>query len=146
VKFANASGEVEDAIYDEWKVHIAPSGAIVGMEAAARAYNQAGHQGRRASWTDIGRAVGISRQSAHERWAEKLAGEEDDHQAHHSRVARRHQRSTAAIERGTRTTPSAKPIENGSIQLDQQWELPTRLLPGPIRFVGADTSCRTVSG
>jgi DNA polymerase V len=41
VKFANASGEVEDAIYDEWKVHIAPSGAIVGMEAAARAYNQA---------------------------------------------------------------------------------------------------------
>jgi hypothetical protein len=44
VKFANASGEVEDAIYDAWKLHIIPSGAIVGMEAAARAYNQAGHR------------------------------------------------------------------------------------------------------
>lgn len=77
---AFASGEVEDAIHDEWKTHIAPSEAILGVEAAAREYNQAGRRldqtvaaakASGASWADIGRAVGISRQSAHERWAEK---------------------------------------------------------------------------
>ncbi|MDE8670984.1 hypothetical protein PY310_20695 [Pseudarthrobacter sp. H3Y2-7] len=79
-EFANASSEVEDAIQDEWNAHIAPSEAILGVEAAAREYNQAGRRldktvaaakAARASWADIGRAVGISRQSAHERWAEK---------------------------------------------------------------------------
>jgi len=77
---AHASGEVEDAIHDEWNAHIAPSEAIVGVEAAAREYTQAGHRldktvaaakAAGASWTDIGRAVGISRQSAHERWSDK---------------------------------------------------------------------------
>lgn len=79
-EFANASSEVEDAIQDEWNTHIAPSEAILGVEAAAREYNQAGRRldktvaaakSSGASWADIGRAVGISRQSAHERWAEK---------------------------------------------------------------------------
>jgi hypothetical protein len=79
-EFANASSEVEDAIQDEWNAHIAPSEAVLGVEAAAREYNQAGHRldktvaaakAAGASWADIGRAVGISRQSAHERWAEK---------------------------------------------------------------------------
>lgn len=73
-EFANASGQVEDAIHYEWKAHIAPS------EAAAREYNQAGHRLDKtvaaakvagASWAEIGRAVGISRQSVHERWAER---------------------------------------------------------------------------
>jgi hypothetical protein len=39
---AYASGDVEDAIHDEWKAHIAPSEAIIGVEAAAREYHQQG--------------------------------------------------------------------------------------------------------
>lgn len=79
-EFAYASNEVEDAIHDEWKAHIAPSEAVLGVEAAAREYAQAAHRldktvaaakAAGASWADIGRAVGISRQSAHERWADK---------------------------------------------------------------------------
>lgn len=78
--FADASKRVEDAIYEEWRAHVAPVEAIGGIEAAAREYRQAGRRLDRtvaaaratgASWTDIGRAVGISRQSAHERWAGK---------------------------------------------------------------------------
>jgi hypothetical protein len=78
--FAHASNEVEDAIHDEWKAHLAPLEAVAGVEAAAREYNQAGQRldktvaaakAAGASWTDIGRAVGISRQSAHERWADR---------------------------------------------------------------------------
>lgn len=78
--FADASRKVEDAINDEWKAHIAPSEAILGVAAAARENTQAGQRldktvaaakAAGASWADIGRAVGISRQSAHERWADK---------------------------------------------------------------------------
>jgi hypothetical protein len=78
--FADASQEVEDAIHEEWKTHIAPSETILGVEAAARESAQAGQRldktvaaakAAGASWADIGRAVGISRQSAHERWADK---------------------------------------------------------------------------
>lgn len=79
-EFAHASTEVEDAIHDEWKTHLAPLEAVAGVKAASREYNQAGHRldktvaaakAAGASWADIGRAVGISRQSAHERWADK---------------------------------------------------------------------------
>lgn len=61
-------------------IHIAPSEAILGVYAAARENRQAGHrldktvaaaEAAGASWTDIGRAAGISRQAAHERWADK---------------------------------------------------------------------------
>ncbi|MDN4645486.1 hypothetical protein [Arthrobacter sp. PsM3] len=78
--FADASIKVEGAIHDEWKAHIAPSEAVLGVEAAAREYTQAGHRldktvaaakAAGASWADIGRAAGISRKSAHERWADK---------------------------------------------------------------------------
>jgi hypothetical protein len=41
---AYASGQVEDSIHDEWKIHIAPSEAVLGVEAAAREYNQTGHR------------------------------------------------------------------------------------------------------
>jgi hypothetical protein len=77
---AHASPKVEDAIHDEWKAHIGPSEALLRVEAAAREYSQAGHRldktvaaakAAGASWAAIGRAVGISRQSAHERWADK---------------------------------------------------------------------------
>ena len=79
-EFADVSGEVEEAVREEWLVHIAPSEAILGVEAAAREHRQAGHRldktvaaakAAGASWTDIGRAAGISRQAAHERWADK---------------------------------------------------------------------------
>lgn len=79
-EFAHASNDVENAIHDEWKSHLAPLDAVVGVKAAAREYSQAGHRldktvaaakAAGASWTDIGRAVGISRQSAHGRWAYK---------------------------------------------------------------------------
>ncbi|TQS88622.1 hypothetical protein EU811_20990 [Arthrobacter sp. TS-15] len=79
-EFADVSGEVEEAVQAEWLVHIAPSEAILGVEAAAREHRQAGHRldktvaaakAAGASWTDIGRAAGISRQAAHERWADK---------------------------------------------------------------------------
>ncbi|WP_458782336.1 hypothetical protein [Arthrobacter sp. D3-16] len=78
--FADASREVGDAIHEEWKAHISPSEAILGVQAAAREHSQAGQRldktvaaakAAGASWADIGRAVGISRQSAHERWADK---------------------------------------------------------------------------
>jgi hypothetical protein len=80
-EFAHASSKVEDAIHDEWKTHLAPLEAVAGVKAAAREYSQAGQRldktvaaakAAGASWADIGRAVGISRQSAHERWADKL--------------------------------------------------------------------------
>ncbi len=77
---AFVSERVEDAVQDEWMIHITPSEAILGVEAAAREHRQAGHRldktvaaakAAGASWTDIGRAAGISRQAAHERWADK---------------------------------------------------------------------------
>ncbi|MGP0224069.1 hypothetical protein [Paenarthrobacter sp. NCHU4564] len=77
---AYVSGPVEDAVQDEWMIHIAPSEALLGVEAAAREHRQALHRldktvaaakAAGASWADIGRAAGISRQSAHERWADK---------------------------------------------------------------------------
>ena len=77
---AFVSERVEDAVQDEWMIHIAPSEAILGVEAAAKEHRQAGHRldktveaakAAGASWADIGRAAGISRQAAHERWADK---------------------------------------------------------------------------
>lgn len=77
---AYVSGDVEEAVQEEWLVHIAPSEAILGVEAAANEHRRAGHRldktvaaakAAGASWTDIGRAAGISRQAAHERWADK---------------------------------------------------------------------------
>lgn len=43
-RFADPSREVEDAIHDEWKAHIAPSDAILGVEAAAREHSRAGQR------------------------------------------------------------------------------------------------------
>ena len=96
-EFANPSGEVEDAIHDEWKAHLGPLEAVAGVEAAAREYNQAGHRldktvaaakAAGASWADIGRAVGISRQSAHQRWADGINPAPVSDQATHLTAAR----------------------------------------------------------
>src|SRR5919205_2156228 len=70
-KSAHAPEPVDDAISDEWLEHIAPLGVMAGVEAAARDYAQAGQRLDKtvaaakaggATWADIGRAVGITRQ------------------------------------------------------------------------------------
>ncbi|MGO4856206.1 hypothetical protein [Arthrobacter sp. 2MCAF14] len=60
--------------------HIAPFEAVAGVKMAAR---ECAHEGHRldktvaaakaagASWPDIGRAVDVRRQSAHDRWADR---------------------------------------------------------------------------
>jgi hypothetical protein len=73
--------DVEDAIHAEWKAHLLPAETLLDLRMAAdrvsaakarltdavRAAHQAGN-----SWADIARNVGISRQSAHERWAKHM--------------------------------------------------------------------------
>lgn len=79
--YSPAGGEapepVENAIYDEWRTHVAPHLALAEVRLAAeqadaarthldetvRAARAAG-----SSWADIGRAVGTTRQAARERW------------------------------------------------------------------------------
>ncbi|WP_280245467.1 hypothetical protein [Nocardia abscessus] len=68
----------EDLIMREWEAHIAPTRGTADVEYAAKevsaaqrrlaeAVRSAREQG--ASWEAIGKAAGMSRQSAHERWA-----------------------------------------------------------------------------
>lgn len=73
----HAPEPVEDAIYTEWKIHIAPDLALTDVDSAAadvatatKRLNEAVAAARAAgaSWAGIGAAVGISRQAAHERW------------------------------------------------------------------------------
>ncbi|MET8799261.1 hypothetical protein ABZV91_22985 [Nocardia sp. NPDC004568] len=70
--------ESEDLIMGDWEIHVGPAEELheVGLAAdavsdAQRTLSQAVRAARDAgaSWAGIGRAVGISRQSAHERWA-----------------------------------------------------------------------------
>ncbi len=69
---------LEDEIHAEWKAHIAPDVATTAVATAARTAANAARElddavvAARlagASWDAIGRAAGITRQSAHERWA-----------------------------------------------------------------------------
>jgi len=68
-------------VIDEWRRHIAPFqnldevSAAAGRSAAAAAeLDEAVRTVRRsgASWADIGRATGMSRQSTNERWSSRL--------------------------------------------------------------------------
>ena len=76
----HAPEPVEDAICEEWEAHILPLAGIAGVTAAAREFAQAAQRldntvavarAAGASWADTGRAAGITRQAAHERWAGK---------------------------------------------------------------------------
>jgi hypothetical protein len=69
---------VAEAVHAEWKRHIEPAlllGEIAELTARRREVDErlavAVAQARKAKtpWEDIGRAAGITRQSAHERWA-----------------------------------------------------------------------------
>lgn len=75
--FADAPEAVEDAIGDEWRAHCAPVKALADIEEAAADCAAAGRAlaGAVASaralevpWSEVGRAAGMSRQAAHERW------------------------------------------------------------------------------
>lgn len=75
--FADATQELEDAIGDEWRRHCAPVQAGDAIAAAARDYAEAGRalagavaaaRALDVPWSEIGRAAGMSRQAAHERW------------------------------------------------------------------------------
>lgn len=71
---------VEDSAHDEWKRHVQPFAASDEVSRAAHAVRDAesalseavaaARAGNPpATWEQIGRAAGITRQSAHERWA-----------------------------------------------------------------------------
>jgi hypothetical protein len=73
--------DAEQVVIDEWRQHIAPHKLMERVEEAAEAYTTAGREldklvteahAAGASWADIGRAVGITRQSARERWGSRL--------------------------------------------------------------------------
>lgn len=79
--FADAPEALEDAIGDQWRDHATPVMAAAAVEAAARAYAAAGKDLTRAvaaarahdvPWSEIGRAAGMSKQAAHERWGTNL--------------------------------------------------------------------------
>ena len=74
---ASPSVDVEAAIRAEWTAHAAPANAVVELEAAAEALEQAQERLNRkvrqartsgVSWAKIGDAVQMTKQSAHERW------------------------------------------------------------------------------
>jgi hypothetical protein len=77
-EWGDAPTVVDDAVFDAWQAHIRPLQGLEAVRQAARELaaaqarlDDAVRTARTAgsSWADIGGAVGISRQSAHERWA-----------------------------------------------------------------------------
>ncbi|MEV0869475.1 hypothetical protein AB0I24_16240 [Brachybacterium paraconglomeratum] len=75
---------VDQAGHEEWREHVGPSVSIEGVRRAAQhfrdaeaALDDAVAQARSCdppvSWEQIGRAYGITRQSAHDRWAPREA-------------------------------------------------------------------------
>lgn len=69
--------ELEERTHGEWLAHVRPVDAVAAVSVAAGAVerarvrlDEAVGQARKAgaSWEAVGQAVGISRQSAHERW------------------------------------------------------------------------------
>lgn len=84
-----APGSLEESVHEEWKAHTAPGEAVSEvaelageLSVATIRLNDAVVRARAAgaSWASIGRAAGMTRQSAHERWARltSLAGSPDD--------------------------------------------------------------------
>lgn len=78
--------DAENAVMEAWRAHIRPWKALEDVgdlaERAAEAVREldaavASARSGGATWADIGRAVGITRQSARERWATKLGDVRD---------------------------------------------------------------------
>jgi hypothetical protein len=79
--YADLDEDDEALVIDEWRQHIAPWTAVEEVEEAAAAYAAAARDldetvrtARRAgaSWAAIGRATGMTRQSANERWTARV--------------------------------------------------------------------------
>ena len=77
--YADVPAHVDEQIYQEWLSHL-PSPSLADVRAAAgdvhkaeARLNEAVQRARAAgsSWADVGDAAGITRQSAHERWAKR---------------------------------------------------------------------------
>lgn len=73
--------DVEDLLMEDWDRHIAPFQGCYAIEVAAEAVAEAQKEltdavrsarEHGASWEAIGRAAGMTRQSAHERWAKAV--------------------------------------------------------------------------
>lgn len=80
-QWADLDDDAEDAVIFHWRSHIRPWKALEDVgdlaEQAAKIGREldaavASARSGGATWADIGRAVGITRQSARERWATKL--------------------------------------------------------------------------
>ena len=79
-QYAYLDDDAERDVIDEWRQHIAPHELLEEVEDANAEYVLAGRRldalvkgahAAGASWADIGRAVGITRQSARERWGSR---------------------------------------------------------------------------
>lgn len=79
-RYGSEPPSLEEAVHVEWLDHLAPDEALNGVRIAAQAAGRAledlddavrGARVLNLSWAAIGAAAGISRQSAHERWARK---------------------------------------------------------------------------
>lgn len=79
--YYDLEGPDEGRVMEEWRRHINPLGALEAVEEAAsrhaatgRALDEAIRAARAAgvTWTDVGRATGMTRQSASERWASRI--------------------------------------------------------------------------
>lgn len=78
-----APESVDEAGHQEWEQHLRP---VLALDELGKAAREAGAARRRldlavvdardsgASWADVGRATGMSRQSAHQRWGVADAG------------------------------------------------------------------------
>jgi hypothetical protein len=76
-RYADTPGGIDDEIYFEWRGHLPPR-ALADVREAAEDVRKAQARlddavqrarGDGISWADIGDAAGMTRQSAHERWA-----------------------------------------------------------------------------
>lgn len=75
--YGDGPREIEDACHAEWRAHVRPDEVLAEVSTLAAEHADVGQRlaevvGRAravgVSWTDIGAAAGITRQSAHERW------------------------------------------------------------------------------
>lgn len=78
---SHQGSRLDQLVIEEWRRHIAPWRSLEELEeatarhaAAVRALDDAARAARDtgALWADIGRATGMTRQSANERWAPRL--------------------------------------------------------------------------
>lgn len=73
----NCAEEFEDAFLLEWQVHVAPFAALSELDRLVAEHRELGDhivekvalaQSSGASWSEVGRAAGMSKQGAQQRW------------------------------------------------------------------------------